>query len=69
MSIPKEIPEELLGNMVVRYDHGLGCPGYYDMPPFGEPGMHEKRLQATKTIMRQLYEEFYFHFKEKDNNG
>lgn len=52
--VPVEPTEELLRSMAVRYDHGLGCPGYYDQ--FGE-GEQEKRLRATMTTMRQLHEE------------
>jgi hypothetical protein len=52
--VPVEPTDELLRSMAVRYDHGLGCPGYYDQ--FGE-GEHEKRLRAAMTTMRQLHEE------------
>ena len=54
MELPKEPPLGLLMSMALRYDHGLGCPEYYDM--FGE-GEHVKRLESTLTTMRQLYEE------------
>lgn len=54
ISLPKEPPPGLLMSMAIRYDHALGCPGYYDM--LGE-GMHQKRLAGTLTTMRQLYEE------------
>lgn len=54
MALPKEPPPGLLMSMVIRYDHALALPGYYDM--LGE-GEHEKRLRATLATMRQLYEE------------
>jgi len=54
MNLPKEPPPGLLMSMALRYDHGLGCDGYYDM--FGA-GEHEKRLRGTLATMRQIYEE------------
>lgn len=55
---PQELPitpsAGLLMSMALRYDHGLGCPGYYDM--LGE-GQHKIRLEAALALMRQLYEE------------
>lgn len=52
------VPSEgLLMSMALRYDHGLGCPGYYDHPLMGKPGDHARRLASTITTMRQLYEE------------
>ncbi len=54
MELPKDPTPGLLMSMAMRYDHALGCPGYYDM--LGE-GEHEKRLQSVLTTMRQLYEE------------
>lgn len=49
----------LLMSMAIRFDHALGCPGYYDDPAFGdpEPGAHERRVQSTLRTMRQLWEE------------
>lgn len=56
--LPKEPPEGLLWSMALRYDHALGCEGYYDQ--WGE-GQHEARKQGTMAIMRQLYEEVSGH--------
>lgn len=53
--LPKDPPAELLLSMALRFDHGLGLPGYYDSL-YGE-GEHELRLQSTLAQMRQLYEE------------
>lgn len=53
-TIPREPSPGLLMSMALRYDHGLACPGYYDM--FGE-GEHEKRLSHALRLMRKLYEE------------
>ena len=53
--LPKDPPEGLLMSMALRYDHGLGVPGYYDT--FGTQGFHAKRLLSTLATMRQLYEE------------
>lgn len=55
--LPKEPPLGLLMSMALRYDHGLGCPGYYDTMPTYNGETHAKRLEATITTMRQLYEE------------
>jgi hypothetical protein len=32
--VPVEPTDELLLSMAVRYDHGLGIPGYYDQELF-----------------------------------
>ena len=53
--LPKDPPPGLLMSMAIRYDHGLACPGYYDL--LLGAGEHEKRLDAALTIMSQLYEE------------
>ena len=58
MNMPNDPPLGLLMSMALRYDHGLGCAGYYDM--FGA-GEHEKRLRGTLATMRQLYEEVSGH--------
>jgi hypothetical protein len=67
-SLPENPPESLLLSMAIRYDHGFGCPGYYDSL-FGD-GEHEKRLQSTISIMRQLYEEVsgngFYRWKDGD---
>jgi hypothetical protein len=56
--VPKEPAPALLRSMAIRYDHGLGCPGYYDHPPMQRDGVtHERRLEATISTMRQLHEE------------
>jgi hypothetical protein len=52
--IQKEPTPGVLMSMAIRYDHGLGCPGYYDQ--FGD-GNHQRRLESTLRTMRQLYEE------------
>lgn len=56
--VPVVPSDDLLKSMAIRYDHGLGCPGYYDQPIFGAENVgHERRLQSTLTTMRQLHEE------------
>ncbi len=56
--ISAEPTDDLLRSMAIRYDHGLGVPGYYDQPVFGaENGGHARRMEATITTMRQLHEE------------
>ena len=54
--VPKVATEELLHSMAVRYDHGLGVPGYYDNPMFLGAG-HKRRMESTISQMRQLHEE------------
>lgn len=66
--IPFEPTEALLESMAVRYDHGLGCPGYYDQPMFKSDTSHQERLESTIRTMRQIHEEvvgagFYKHDK------
>lgn len=51
-----EPSDGLLVSMAMRWDHGLGCPGYYDQPLFGGVG-HEARLRSAMATMRQLHEE------------
>ncbi len=47
----------LLMSMAMRYDHGLGVPGYYDsIRREGDP-TRAQRLESTLRIMRQLWEE------------
>ncbi len=58
--VPREPTDELLKSMAIRYDHGLGIPGYYDENPItGEPNEinHDARLKTVLGIMRQLHEE------------
>lgn len=48
----------LLMSMAIRFDHGLGVPGYYDHGIAKMQGVsHAQRLESTIGIMRQLYEE------------
>jgi hypothetical protein len=48
----------LLMSMAIRYDHALGCPGYYDSSPFRTIGAtHKQRLESALGTMRQLWEE------------
>jgi hypothetical protein len=55
MHIPDTPSIGLLMSMALRYDHGLGVPGYYDT--LLGPGAHQKKLDATLALMAQLYEE------------
>ena len=57
VAVPLEPPYELLVSMAIRYDHGLGCPGYYDSFPIQLGATHKQRLDSTISVMRQLYEE------------
>lgn len=59
--LPKEPPPGLLMSMAIRYDHGLGCPGFYDNFPRFEGDSHQKRLESALRTMRQLYEEVSGH--------
>lgn len=54
-TISKDPSPGLLMSMALRYDHGLGVPGYYDA--LVGPGEHQRKLQHALTLMRQLYEE------------
>ncbi|MGO4741568.1 hypothetical protein AB4099_34015 [Bosea sp. 2KB_26] len=70
--VRKDASDGLLMSMAIRYDHGLGVPGYYDQPVFGAENVgHQKRLDATMRAMRQLHEEvvgagFYHPDREAD---
>lgn len=57
--VPVKPTEAQLNSMAVRYDHGLGVPGYYDSDLFGNATgpSHQQRLDSTIRTMRQLYEE------------
>lgn len=56
--VPVKPTDALLLSMAVRYDHGLGIPGYYDQELFSGSGLtHARRLEAALTTMRQLHEE------------
>lgn len=62
MPLPKNPPPGLLMSMAMRFDHGLGCPGYYDQPVFASSGVtHAQRLERTLATMYQLYEEVSGH--------
>lgn len=50
----KRLPDELIWNMALRFDHGLGCPGYYDWLLI--PGGHENRVQIVVKAMRDILE-------------
>ena len=55
--VPINPPEGLLMSMAIRYDHGLGWPGYYDQYPKWEGCTHSRMVESTLTTMSQLYEE------------
>ena len=58
ISVPIEPSRGLLMSMAIRFDHGLGIPGYYDGYLVKTPGVtHAQRLESTLITMRQLYEE------------
>lgn len=64
--VPREPSDGLLMSMALRYDHGLGLPGYYDM----SDTPHAQRLESTLGTMRQLHEEVVgtgFYQPEKDD--
>ena len=68
--VPINPPDTCITSMAVRSDHGLAIPGYYDDGLQRDPVGHNQRLEATKTEMRQLYEEaigegFYKHTPPK----
>ena len=55
-----EPSDALLTSMAIRYDHGLGVPGYYDDEMFKAMNhglSHAQRMENTKRQMRQLHEE------------
>ncbi len=56
--VPVEPTDELLRSMAIRYDHGLGVPGYYDQRVFGAENVgHARRMESTIRTMHQLHEE------------
>ncbi len=56
--VPIKPTDGLLMSMAIRYDHGLGCPGYYDQPMFKQNDItHDMHLKSTLITMRQLHEE------------
>jgi hypothetical protein len=68
--IPKNPSPGLLMSMAVRYDHGLGCPGFYDSSFPGEVKIsHQMRVDSALRTMRQLYEEvsgYGFYNRDRD---
>ena len=62
--LPKDAPPGLLMSMAMRFDHALGCPGYYDselMQAVNHGISHARMLESTLSQMRQLYEEVSGH--------
>jgi len=58
VTIPKEPTPGVLMSMALRYDHALGCPGYYDGDWTKTTGItHAQRLESTLSHMRKIYEE------------
>lgn len=59
--VPVEPTDKLLLSMAIRFDHGLGLPGYYDQELFGKKLggdiSHARRLEVALSQMRQLHEE------------
>lgn len=55
--VPVKPTDGLLMSMAMRWDHGLGCPGYYDQPFFSGQPSHAQRLRVALSSMRQLHEE------------
>ncbi|NTF17992.1 hypothetical protein G6L37_06215 [Agrobacterium rubi] len=69
--VPVEPTDALLLSMAVRYDHGLGVPGYYDQELFSASGVtHAQRLESALSTMRQLHEEVVGKgfYRPKDSN-
>ena len=69
--MPQEPPPGLLMSMAIRFDHGLGVPGYYDqlLAAGAAVDRHATRLESTLRTMRQLYEEvsgYGFYSKAKE---
>jgi hypothetical protein len=69
--IPVKPTDALLMSMAVRYDHGLGMPGYYDQELFSASGVtHAQRLESALGTMRQLHEEVVGKgFYRPENDG
>jgi len=71
--VPVKPTDELLLSMAVRYDHGLGIPGYYDQELFSASGVtHARRLESALTTMRQIHEEVVgtgFHRPKDSTKG
>ncbi len=69
--VPADPSPGLLMSMAIRYDHGLGCPGYYDASFFAQTNgfTHQQRLESVLREMRKLHEEVVgsgFYSPEKD---
>lgn len=64
--MPVEPTEGLLSSMCMRYDHGLGLPGYYDF--FGE-NQHAERLAQTQEKMKRIHETVIHHFNKPLSNS
>lgn len=68
--LPKEPSSGLLMSMAIRYDHGLGVPGFYDSLPIQLGVTHAQRLESALGTMRQLYEEvsgYGFYSPERED--
>lgn len=60
--LPVTPPDGLLHSMAVRFDHGLGCPGFYDQDIYSQSGKsHKERYDNAIQTMSQLYEEVSGH--------
>lgn len=55
VTVPIEPSIGLLTSMALRYDHGLGVPGYYDS--LLGPGEHNALMHSIIMTMRKLHEE------------
>lgn len=68
-NLPIEPPEDLIRSMMIRYDHALAFPGYYDQPIFAGGPTHKQREESAYRIMKQLYEEVsgngFYQWKSK----
>lgn len=71
-ALPKEPPPGLIKSMILRYNHALGCDGYYDQPLVATEGItHAQHYENAERQMRQLYEEVsghgFYQWKHPDN--
>ena len=64
--LPIEPTEGLLNSMCMRYDHGLGLPGYYDF--FGE-NQHAERLAQTQEKMKNIHKTVIHYFNKPLDNA
>ena len=51
--VPKTPTNDLLWNVALRWDHGLGCEGYYDQ--FLGEGKHAERVAETMSNARKAH--------------